>query len=510
MIRDNEGGGSSLVESAPPDPEYLVKSIAEQGYSLETSLADLIDNSITAGADCVEILVDTATTPFTLFVADNGAGMSDERLSRSMQFPSSSPEFSRDASDLGRFGLGMKTASFAQTRKLTVLSRQRSGDVYSARTWDVEYLKQTRKWLIQINTPEEIQNLLDRYESLSSGYLNRFDQFRPGTIVAWQGLYKFENLPSSQDRIEALKHQISEVTTGYLSLIFHRFLDRIPRPLRVRVNNVQLRSFNPFPLTETDLRPLEPRQRAYNNDLIKIQGFVLPVRSMDESREQKNIWTPPGRSLMDMEGLYIYRSDRLIHFGGWNGIIRKSPRLQLARLRVEVGNKVDDLLHLNVAKSQITVPFDLKRAFFNYISILRSEAEKEYHNRGIRKISSSPADQHPQLFERIISNKGALLEINKDFPLVRLIREKLDQPTASTFKLLLRMINTSVNSFRHMQDENDRLIQRDQQDTVDTLEETVRELLASGYSKLAIKTSVIPALGVRQDNIPSNIIKLLE
>ena len=111
-------------EDASPNPEHLIKSIAEQGYSLETSLADLMDNSISANSNKIEVLIDTDSEPFKLFLADNGEGMSEDELSANMQFPSNSPDDKRLKSDLGRFGLGMKTASFSQTRKFTVLSKK--------------------------------------------------------------------------------------------------------------------------------------------------------------------------------------------------------------------------------------------------------------------------------------------------------------------------------------------------------------------------------------------------
>ena len=109
------------TESAEPNPEFLIKSIAEQGYSLETALADLMDNSISAGADCIEVMIRMDEEPFTLFLADNGLGMDEDELRQKMQFPSSSPEKDRQQIDLGRFGLGMKTASFSQTRRFSVI-----------------------------------------------------------------------------------------------------------------------------------------------------------------------------------------------------------------------------------------------------------------------------------------------------------------------------------------------------------------------------------------------------
>jgi hypothetical protein len=77
-------------EKADPNPEYLIKSIAEQGYSLESALADLMDNSISANANKIEVLIKMEQEPFTLFIADNGNGMDEETLKASMQFPSNS------------------------------------------------------------------------------------------------------------------------------------------------------------------------------------------------------------------------------------------------------------------------------------------------------------------------------------------------------------------------------------------------------------------------------------
>ena len=128
-----------ISEDASPNPEYLIKSIAEQGYSLETSLADLMDNSISANADKVEVLINMDEEPFKLFLADNGDGMSEEELIKNMQFPSNSPENKRNSEDLGRFGLGMKTASFSQTRKFTVLSRKRGEKKYERNGNNTQY-----------------------------------------------------------------------------------------------------------------------------------------------------------------------------------------------------------------------------------------------------------------------------------------------------------------------------------------------------------------------------------
>jgi hypothetical protein len=497
-------------ENADPNPEYLIKSIAEQGYSLESSLADLMDNSISANATKIEVLIKMEQEPFTLFIADNGNGMDEKALKGSMQFPSNSPEEARNVLDLGRFGLGMKTASFSQTRCFTVLSRKKGTKAYSGRTWDVNYLKQVGKWRLIVNTQEEIAKLIHQYHSLSEGHLNRFENFDANTIVVWKGLYKFENYLEEDNRQSALKKQITEVTTDYLSLVFHRYMERRANPLQIRINNNLIAPFNPFPTTITDFRPIEYKQKNFSTDTIKIEGFVLPSRSINES-QSISIWTTKNRSLMDMEGIYIYRADRLIHFGGWNGLIKKAPRLQLARLRVDIGNSVDHLLHLNVAKSQIEIPHDLTAAFEKYIDELKTQAEREFFNRGIRKFSSNRKEDNVQLFERKASSKGTLLEVNSSFPLLKSLMSELKKEQLTKLNLVIRMINTRINEIRQTH-EDKAFVGIEEKDglSLKDLITCVNELIESGLSSELIKNDILPNLGFIESSLPQQIIQLLK
>jgi hypothetical protein len=497
-------------EVAEPNPEYLIKSIAEQGYSLESSLADLMDNSVFANANKIEVLIKMEKEPFTLFIADNGKGMDEETLKASMQFPSNSPEKERDTSDLGRFGLGMKTASFSQSRCFTVLSRKKGTKNFSGRTWDVNYLKLVGKWRLIVNTQEEITKLIQQYHSLSEGHLNRFKNFEANTIVVWNGLYKFENYLEKDNRQAALKKQITEVTFDYLSIVFHRYMERKVNPLQIRINNNLIAPFNPFPTTLTDFRSIEFKQKKFNTDTIKIEGFILPSRSIDES-QSISIWTTKNRSLMDMEGIYIYRADRLIHFGGWNGLIKKAPRLQLARLRVGIGNSVDHLLHLNVAKSQIEIPHDLTVAFEKYIDELKTQAEREFFNKDIRKFSSNRKEDNVQLFERKASNKGTLLEVNNSFPLLKSLMSELKKEQLTKLNLVIRMINTRINEIRQTHEVKE-FVGIEEKDglSLKDLITCVNELIESGLSSEMIKNEILPNLGFTESSLPQEVLQLLK
>jgi hypothetical protein len=502
----NKISETDFFEDVTPNPEFLIKSISEQGYSFEAALADLIDNSISADASKVEILIDTNNAPYTLFIADNGTGMNEEALKNCMRFPSQSPDDERVNSDLGRFGLGMKTASFSQTRKFTTLSRVRGTEKFSARTWDLELLK-NNKWNLLVNSPESIRNRIGQYQQISTSRFNGFENFSANTVIVWEGLYKFEQYLKEKNREDALFKEI-DIIADHLSLVFHRFMEKSKNKLQIRINNQLLEPFNPFPTKEKDFRSLEFRKRNFGNDSIKIEGFVLPSRSIKESKEGLSIWATKKRSLMDMEGIYIYRANRLILFGGWNGLIKKAPRLQLARLQVEIGNNADHLLHLNVAKSQVIIPHELKSAFKNYIDDLKLEAEREFFNKGIKQFKETKEKNNIQLFERKTSSKGPVLEVNRDFELVRSLLLDLDNKQTAKFNMLLSMVNTRINKIRSTQTNQSFL------DGVNLSKEelimNIKDLKSRGVNSTTISQYVIPELGYTLESLPQEVLELLK
>jgi hypothetical protein len=487
-----------------PNPEYLIKSIAEQGYTLETSIADLIDNSISAAAKNIEVLIDTLATPFVLFIADDGHGMSEGDLKKNMNFPSSSIEDIRDSQDLGRFGLGMKTASFSQTRRFTVISRKYTQEKYYARTWDVNHLKSTGRWEIIINTEDEINTYLDRYNNLSKGFLNSYKDFTPSTIIIWQSLYKFENHFSLQDKREVLQKELTETTKEYLQLIFHRFMGN-SNPIKIRLNNEQLKPFNPFP---SGVRNISIQQKLLMGNKLCLEGFVLPNRSLSESKGI-SMWTLPHKSLMDMEGIYIYRADRIIVFGGWNELIKRSPRLQLARLKIEIGNGIDHLFHLNVAKSSISIPFEERFAFIRYLSILKTEAEKEFFNYETRVSPVSSSIKN--IFKKIPTSNGISLEIDTDFPILTSLINTLNEDQIKTLKIILRMLINSINKIRkvYIEENYTELIEKDGLSEKD-IYNAIQTLLSSGISKNNILQEILPTIGINIQSLPPKILKLLQ
>jgi hypothetical protein len=496
-------------ELANPNPEFLIKSIAEQGYSLETALADLIDNSITANANRIEILTDTESTPFELFLADNGDGMNFVSLKKNMQFPSQSPEDTRKSEDLGRFGLGLKTASFSQTRKFTVLSRKKGEEKFYAVTWDVDHLKDSNKWEILINSENEIKVFLDRFKEISNNHLENSNDFTPNTIIVWQGLYKFENYLDESNKKAAFKEEITNNTSEYLSIVFHRFMEKEDNQLKIRLNNTIVKPFNPFRTENSGLRVLEARHKEFGKDIIKIQGFILPNISIKESKNNNSIWAPNNKSLIDMEGIYVYRANRLILFGGWNNLIKKSARMQLGRLKVEIGNKIDHLFHLNVAKSQINIPHDLKISFLREISNLTKESQKEYFNHILTNIPNKQKKDSSDLFHKVATNKGVLMNYNEDFPLLKSLKNSLNSQQKAELNFILKLTSNTINKVRQV--DNIEIIGDEEKDGISTDEivKSINELLKYGMTKEQIKKDILPNLGFK-NNFPEAIFLLLK
>jgi len=159
-----------------PDPVSLMESMRAVGYSAEAAIADLIDNSLSADAKAIHVQYDASDSPYVA-ILDEGVGMDPDELTAEMRLGSSNPADHRDASDLGRFGLGLKTASLSQCRKLTVISKKNG--YTSARRWDLDVVQEAGKWLVVVPPAAELETmpLYRRIEAASSG-----------TLVVWQDL----------------------------------------------------------------------------------------------------------------------------------------------------------------------------------------------------------------------------------------------------------------------------------------------------------------------------------
>ena len=432
------------TEKAVPQARDLIKSIAEQGYSLESALADIIDNSISAKAENVIVLTRRLDDRLVLYIADDGEGMSERDLAKNMHMPSSSIEQDRDSSDLGRFGLGLKTASFSQTRKLTVLSRPRSIEKWAGRRWDVERMLD---WDLGIIPPQGCLELAGEFDECHSSTLGQIADFNSSTIVIWEGLYKFQPGASIAEKEDGLHEQLSTVTLDYLGLIFHRFLENENRPFSIKVNNVFVEPFDPFPKS-AGLRSLGKERFGSDRESFSMEGIVLPAKAI---KAEPGLYSNSRRNLLDLEGFFVYRADRLIWAGGWGGMIPRRPNIQLARVKVELGNQSDQLFELNVAKSRVVIPHTLKRGVMRSVLTLIEEAKKEYFSRSVKSQKQSNANEKVQLLMKVATSQGQIIQVNHKHPIVESIKKGLDTKKKSLVNGLILILETTINKTRRVE-----------------------------------------------------------
>lgn len=421
-----------------PDPELLIKSLSEQGYTLSTAIADLIDNSIYAGATRIEILIDSQSIPLRLFIADNGHGMDAEALINNMKFPSADLDAQRDNKDMGRFGLGLKTASFSQARKFTVISKK-NDTPYKGCTWDVEYLKNSKGWELILNSHDEISHLLDEYTKVSSNFHEHSNEFQQNTLIVWENLYKLK----SQLKKTEVNDELEELRS-HLGLVFHRYIQS--GQIQIRLNNTLVDGFEPFPQNIQGVQTVTETFWQTGDVFVKFQGIILPKRSAVEAKDTGSIWVAACRTLEELQGIYVYRNNRLINYGGWLRTIPKSVYLQFGRLRIDITNVNDSEFHLNVAKSSLKIPFGLKKAIKNMAEYVAAQAAKEYRERlasGVVRPASIAKGL--SLITKETGASGPRLKINNDFELLCNLQNQLNPEQNELLRMLITLVEYKLN-----------------------------------------------------------------
>lgn len=332
-----------------PSARRMVRSLRDMGYEFAAAVADLIDNSIEAKATTVRVSVEWEGASSYVLIADNGEGMRPEKLQEAVRFGS---ERDYDDADLGKFGLGLKTASLSQCLRLTVATRWNPdrADVL-AYCWDVEHIEATNRWeVLGVKTAElPLPARLHLKET-------------PGTVVIWQRLdrlldYKNPDGEPARKNLLAMARELEE----HAGMAFHRFLSGEVRGKRlaIYVNDNRVEAWDPFARREPQTQRLESRTFRLEGEKGKgdvvVEPYVLPSQSMFSSTEAFNRASGP-RKWNAQQGLYIYRADRLIQSGGWSGLRAIDEHRKLSRIAVSFNPRLDDEFKINVPKMRVLLP----------------------------------------------------------------------------------------------------------------------------------------------------------
>ena len=390
-----------------PSASRLINSLRDVGYSFETAVADVLDNSISAGATNIGIWMNFKPNDSYLLVVDDGDGMHRDRLAEALRFGS---RRSYGPDQLGKFGLGLKTGSLSQCRRLTLLSR--AGETATsplALTLDLDEVERTDTWTAV--EPENSAAIEHAETLLGDG---------PGTVVIWENLDRV--LPdqfaySAWGRRRIQRH--AETTTEHLAMVFHRFLSgsHDARKVNISVNGESVIPWDPFALDEPetistgrDVMQLEVRSGVGN---VALTGYVLPPRDRFSSPEAFERLSGPLK-WNRQQGLYFYRGNRLVQCGGWSGIRGIDEHTKLARASVDFEPELDEVFQVNIAKMSVALPSVLKKMAERPIQDLCAVADETYREasreRAVQREKADYRSDNIGLRDVGVALKAALLE----------------------------------------------------------------------------------------------------
>lgn len=409
-----------------PDPVSLIESMRAVGYSIEAAIADLIDNSISARADLVEIKYDASDNPFVA-ILDNGWGMTPAELTNAMRHGSVNPTDAREPDDLGRFGLGLKTASLSQCRKLTVISRK--DNITSARCWDLDVVGQSRRWLVVVPEPDELAML---------PMFSRLEDMKSGTLVIWQDLDRLT--AGAFDPQSEMTAKLSSLYE-HLALVFHRFTQKEEGigPVTMMVNGQQISPRDPFLRSNTFRQPLEGQVIRHDRGNVRVLPFILPPVSNLSPDEISLAGGKEG--LRGTQGFYIYRNRRLVIWGTWFRLVPKEEFYKLTRVQVDIPNTFDDLWALDIKKSVAYPPEAIRKRLKELIPHFADTSKKTVTYPG-RKQSEKG---FVPLWTRVEPHHGAFrYELNLKHPVIQSLSSRLAEDDQRYFQMLLSLFGDSL------------------------------------------------------------------
>ncbi|RAL68864.1 hypothetical protein C1G86_1608 [Dehalococcoides mccartyi] len=408
----------------PPYAPVLMESTRALGYSLESAVADLLDNSISANATNIEIEYRPWDDPY-LYIIDNGDGMLPDEITAAMRYGSSNPLDIRDKNDLGRFGLGLKTASLSQCRCLTVISKK--DGIISGRRWDLDIISQRQDWvLLKLD-----QSQMDQIPGMVD--LAALDH---GTLVIW---HKLDRLTSGVASIEDFFPTKMDDVRSHLSLVFHRYLtgETGQKRVEISINKQPIKPLDPF-LSGKSEQVMDVEPIIIDGQKITATPYILPHTSRLSSEELKLLGGEDG--LRRKQGFYVYRNRRLLVWGTWFRLLRQDELYKLARVKVDIPNSLDHLWTLDIRKSTASPPEVVRKNLDRIVKRIADNSRRTWTFRGRKETT----DRINHVWNRNKTREGIRYSINRDHLLVKTLASDIDKSANACFEKILLTIESSI------------------------------------------------------------------
>lgn len=399
----------------------LLESMRSVGYSLEAAVADLIDNSISAGARRIDVDLEPASGGHVA-ILDNGIGMAPDSAIEALRLAGSVGE--RASTDLGRFGLGLKTASLSQARCLTVITKHAEGT--TALRWDIDHIKKTGRWSLLRLSPAEFDDL---------PWASRLNAQESGTLVLWTNLDLL--LGDTSDPSELIRQRVAPLIES-LALVFHRFLHRRKNGVQIMVNGNIVKPFDPFLASNLKTQTSPTQYIPIGGAEVSVTAHTLPHVSglTPEERQRPDL----GERMREAQGFYIYRNERLISYGHWYGLSRMDDISKQTRVQVDVPNTIDHLWQLDIKKSRAEPPASFKSELRRLMSGVIEKGKRIYTYRGRPETAAGAV----HVWEKVREREGFRYEVNLEHPLVATLLSGLTTTEASR---VLRLLEALADAF---------------------------------------------------------------
>lgn len=436
-----------------PKADILMDSMRSIGYTFESAIADVIDNSISA--HCANVHLFFPNSPLAeraVGILDDGEGMSDDNLFEAMRYGSSSPENMRATDDLGRFGLGMKSASMSMCRVLTVASKY-EGEIH-AYTWDYNYIQKKEDWI----TLE-----LDNKEIKSLPYIEYLQKEDHGTLVIWRDFDVLNKASNGQDY--EMLNEYKQTVHDAIALIFHRFLNSKTKDhVSIYINNKEVTGLDPFlekhPKTTTKKEISIAITDSHNvEQQILVKPYILPYASDLKNKDRKLVGGI--ENLKSKQGFYVYRNKRLIVWGTWFGMRPRSELTKNARIRIDIPNSVDDIFKIDVKKQTAYLPKRIQNQMKHLVADALDISINKQTHRG-RKENVGDVDY---IWSRMVTReKTYYYQINRSSSLMKLVRQHMSSEGEAYLDILLKEIEHNLPIQQIYIDKSNESISEDKED----------------------------------------------
>ena len=414
-----------------PHAKMLLVALRSVGYTNETAIADILDNSISGAATEIELYFDWDNR--RIIIADNGFGMDYQELMDAMEIGSADPNEMRPSEDLGRFGLGMKTASFSMAKKLLVISKKNS--TISNAEWNLNTVASEDKWEISEYDESEILMILESIDTYT-----QYNNWKQGTLIIISELDRLideTNIEKSKKNFYKMIRNIK----SHIAITFHRFMEE--DALKISVNGNKLEAWNPFWIKSPATMELAREELFDGKNEVVVEPYILPHKSKYNSEEEFKE-AAGVKDWRGHEGFYVYRNRRLLVYGTWFGKFKKEPAYNLARIKLDMSADSDFEWDIDIKKSKATLPVAIEEQITQiaYLAIEKSVAV--YNSRGVynRKNTSNNTSLKYVWEQRKNISGNYMFYLNKKHPMLLKILSGMDENAQKELKTYLSLVES--------------------------------------------------------------------